>query len=644
MTRAEIYEIAKKCFSMSQAETDKYLNGFTSNIDKIRLQYILRIVEKYCDKFVDVSDEKLKRKVGKVILSKLDYSKFGTESTRETFDRLDFMFKHIVNKKINPYKVIYCSVLTDGNLKTDYENNNRYYDKNRDFQIIYNRLKGFLHTTDAETVALFEKCSTLISKVSGDRVKQVYECLKNLSVGSEDYFAKIFEPQEVIEILKINPSLFTASNEKIYAAVRYLEKKASNQIKNNLKPLYPNHNINVVANKRQLLRSWIKNNTSLLTLNAESMRTKEYYLQEFVAGQTKTDYQKDLEKTVNNIFNDRINLALISQIPHDKIVRNAFDNILLLEKIATPKQVAKYVEDNPLVFGMKNEKLSKLIDKIVQKAEYGSEYLDKFLEFGRTLFASNIDFDPNDIFEKLTTNQAMIKLDTEKISGKDSIEKFAEVFMDGNQDIVFEIEDLIKEKQARETRGEKALRKRIRYVGGLLEDIPAIVKDKAIKNAQKRDIILAYAEEVKGLQNARFSLANSADFEELRKTEQANSEKIENLLNKLRDIFEQKRFKVGKKYKNADILFENMMDYLGTCFDDKEAISEVYSKEVAQKFVDIMKGTFNSKDDIQLGIFETNTIISDADPNLVSPLKHLTSEVEKGEKADKLKHIVFNKN
>lgn len=677
MTRDEIIEISKKYFSMSKAEVEKYLEKFlkpknsgavhidfardVSESDKqryiekesqskkisypednFRLQHILSVVAQYCEPFIDKADEKLRRKVGKVIFSKLDFSKFGTESAFETKTRLNHLFSSIVSRNVNPYKVIYCSVLTDGNLKIDFENNNREYAKTRDFLVIYDTLKRTLQLTDEETIALFEKCSTLISKVSADRIKKIFDFVGNLSVGYHDYHAKIFDKNEVFQILKINPSLFTVSREKMLGAIKYMEEKVVELLKDGMINLYSNQALNFVANKRQMLRSWIKNNTSLLSINADSMRAKEYFLNESVLPYVHRSYVNIVEKAFAKIFCDRINMALVSQIPTEKFKKNAQVNLKKLESLMSPVRLGEYLIKNPLVLAMKSEDLYKLVD-LVDQSENRSEYLDKFIEFGRTLFASNVDFKPEEIFEKLVTNKAMFEIDVDKLNGNDCVLKFAEIFMNDDQSIVFEIEKLIKEKQVRMEKGEKVLRKRIRFVGTELEDLAGFVKDKDIKKDTKKEIVLSYARDIKELTDSRLALANVEDFEELRRIEKENGEKIENLLNTLRDIFEQKRFNIGKKYQNSDLLFEKMMDYLGECFDDKEPISEIFAKEIAEKFVEIAKSDFGAEESRQCNIYSNDVHMKVEQASLVGPMKSLVSEIQKPQSASELKQIVVER-
>ncbi len=677
MTRDEIYDIGKKYLGMSQSEIEKNLTkflkpsgpvhiDFARNVsqsereaylkkyatqmeyptDNIRLQHILEIVQKYCDAFVDITDDKIKRKVGKLIFSGLNYRSFGNEPTKETKARLDYLFGQVVSKKINPYKVLYGSVLTDGNLNVDFDNETREYDKNRDLNVIFDNIKNTLKISDEETVKLFEKCSSLISKISADRVPKVYECLNSLYVGTSEYGVKLFDEKEVVEILKINPSLFGNSRHKMWGALRYLENKAEKQLKDKLLPLHSNEKLNFLLNKRQLLRKWLKNNSSLLNINEEKLISKERFLKTELLDAVHPSYRQSISRGVSKIFENVTNLAYINgKISYTDMRVNARKNLHLLEAYASPLILERYLQENPFVLAMNSHDLTELFAKIdaVEDETQRREHIQNFFAYGKALFANKTDFKVDEIFEKLVSKKIMIDIDIENLSDKDCLLHFAEIFMDGDQSLVFEAENLLKQKQAREKNGEKTVRKHIRYIGNQLEDLPEFLNDKLLKETTKREIVLSFAKEIKSINESRFQLADADDYAKMRQTENENSEKIENLLNKLRDVFEQKRFHVGKKYKNSDQLFETMMEYLSAEFDDKESISEIYSREVAEKFIGISKEAFQTIQNGQMGIFDDDLVVRGVNPSLVEAMKELAGEIEKPQSEKDLKHIVFER-
>ena len=94
MDRQEFFDKMKKYFALSEMETEKLLQEkFHKDIDKNRFMAMFYAVMPHLERFVDEADEKLKRKVGKVFLSKLDYSQFyDKESVAETKERLQKLF------------------------------------------------------------------------------------------------------------------------------------------------------------------------------------------------------------------------------------------------------------------------------------------------------------------------------------------------------------------------------------------------------------------------------------------------------------------------------------------------------------------------------------------------------------------------
>ena len=165
--REKFFDDVKKYFALSEVETEKMIHDkFKKTEDKRRLFIMLETIYPYLDKFLDEADEKLKRKVGKVFFSKLDYSQFSDkESLEDMRDRLNVLFYQTSSKGINTYKILYNTVLTDGNLKRDSETFVKYYDTTRDFDNIYDSLVTTLDLTTQEAKEIFEKLNERLSKI-----------------------------------------------------------------------------------------------------------------------------------------------------------------------------------------------------------------------------------------------------------------------------------------------------------------------------------------------------------------------------------------------------------------------------------------------------------------------------------------------
>lgn len=633
MDRQEFFDKMKKYFALSEMETEKLLQEkFHKDIDKNRFMAMFYAVMPHLERFVDEADEKLKRKVGKVFLSKLDYSQFyDKESVAETKERLQKLFYQTSSKGINIYKILYCSVLTDGNLKRDNDTRSRFYDSSRDFENIYDSLIETLHLSADEAKEIFERCSSLIAKGYAYKFPHIYNKLYELIVMDETGAYRVFSQKqhEVEEILKINPSLFVISTDRIQSSFDYLQKKMYPILRANIdEVMQAKPNMTLLAYRTIMARKWLKNNSSLLTINVSSMYDKEKYLKQNLNAITGNAYAVQFA----NFFESPLNIATLNQIPYEKITRNALRNIQLLEKYTTKEKVAKYLTANQYVVGMDYAKFGTLLYKIeeLDKENPQEKYFDKFLEFGKTLFASNIDFSVDAIADKLVHNAIIRDVAVDEMTDKECLQQFIEIFFDGKHDLTFKIEDMIKQRRERNANGEKELRSDIRKIGRKIEELPRILKDESTSTKEKRESVLTYARDISALQGRRLALAGaSATLGMVQTIEEDESRKIEETLNLLRETFEQRRFKLGKSYTNLEQLFERTMNYLDTCFDDKGAISQLFKVEIIDNFTQAMKETYDVNPSAQQSLFGERLTVENVTPGLKSPLKGISQEINK---------------
>lgn len=633
MDRQEFFDKIKKYFALSEMETEKLLQDkFHKDIDKNRFMAMFYAVMPHLERFVDEADEKLKRKVGKVFLSKLDYSQFyDKESVAETKERLQKLFYQTSSKGINIYKILYCSVLTDGNLKRDNDTRSRFYDSSRDFENIYDSLVETLHLSADEAKEIFERCSSLIAKGYAYKFPHIYNKLYELIVMDETGAYRVFSQKqhEVEEILKINPSLFVISTDRIQSSFDYLQKKMYPILRTNIdEVMQAKPNMTLLAYRTIMARKWLKNNSSLLTINVSSMYDKEKYLKQNLNAITGNAYAVQFA----NFFESPLNIATLNQIPYEKITRNALRNIQLLEKYTTKEKVARYLTANQYVVGMDYAKFGTLLYKIeeLDKENPQEKYFDKFLEFGKTLFASNIDFSVDAIADKLVHNAIIRDVAVDEMTDKECLQQFIEIFFDGKHDLTFKIEDMIKQRRERNANGEKELRSDIRKMGRKIEELPRILKDESTSTKEKRESVLTYARDISALQGRRLALAgDSATIGMVQTIEEDESRKIEETLNLLRETFEQRRFKLGKSYTNLEQLFERTMNYLDTCFDDKGAISQLFKVEIIDNFTQAMKETYDVNPSAQQSLFGERLTVENVTPGLKSPLKGISQEINK---------------
>ncbi len=629
MNREEFYSAIGKYFALSESEAESMIQQkFRNDSDKRRFYEMLKVTMPYFEPFVNKADEKLKRKVGKVFLSKLDYSQFS-DSIEEMSDRLRRLFYQTSSKGINTYKILYCSVLTDGNLKRDSENRSRYYDTTRDFEFIYDSLANTLQLTNQEAIDMFEKCSTLIAKGYAYKFPHIYNKLRELIVYDNYSSYRVFREKEIVDILKINPSLFVTSTDRIQDAFDYIQKKMAPKLEKDFKAVSEqNPNMTFLEYKTIMTRKWLKNNSTLLTINSSSMYKKENYLNNVVAEFTSKEYEPQFRK----FFQEPISLSILNQISYEKIARNAMRNIKSLEARSgkSRQDIINYLASNPYIIGMDSSQVTLLLSdiEVMDKENPEEKYFDKFFEFGKTLFASNIDFRVKAITDKLKNNSVMYDVDVDRMTDKECLHKFIEIFFDGSFENEIKIERMIKAKEERTSLGEKKLRKSIRELGAKIMDLPKILKDEYIPERAKKGQILSLVANIESLHNERFKLGNVDRYYEVAVAEKTNSQDIENALNLLRDTYEQRRFKLGKKYSNLDQLFERTMDYLGSCFDDKEAITDLFRTEVVKRYDDAIKTSFETRPTLQQQLFGESLIVKNVG-GLKSSLKKLDEEVNR---------------
>lgn len=659
MEKFELYQLAEKYFDFSSQEVESFLTkkfnkkGSQNQKDLERLYEMLKAVCPFLDKFlnketnVEKIDSKLKRKVGLVFFSKLDYSSFDpVEIPRYTYFRLKNLFEEIYNKGINPYKVVYCTVLTDGNIKKDFgkKNNNfvlsydsaysylgdnSIYEAYRNFTKIYDTVSSTLSLSQNETNDLFEKCSSLISKGNTFRIPQVYNTLKNLKIAEGENCYSLFvvnsNNNEVVDLLKRNPSLLNVNSDKIGEAYRYIIKSLNFTSKEKSDTLSP------IESKLIAIRKLFKNNSSLFMLNVDEMKKKQYFLTSSLNQLTDFKYSEGLK----NLFSKPINLAIVNKLNYSNLIENATKNIYSFENIISyaqcfedeKKQIAYYIEDNPYFLSMQNNEVEKLFEAIYEadKKQENHVLLQKFVKYGKTLFASNADFNFEKIMEKLNT-ELISEIDLENMDMTECLYTFVELFMNDDYFIINNYFNAMEAREYRDLDGESELRHDIRTTGREIADLPKILKSD-LSNKQKSTHILKLADKVGKLQYKRLSLADEYNWSATKIKEVETSLQIEGIINRLREAYESKKFHVGKYYSNSDLLFEKLMDFVSDCFDDKEAISELFNKEIHIPFAEALKETYVF-DEKPKSLFNESLEIVVNSQQIGKALKTLTKAVE----------------
>ncbi|MGN1201055.1 MAG: hypothetical protein ACI4R8_02180 [Candidatus Caccovivens sp.] len=644
MVGLTLQEIMEKYFSISKQEFEDYIENMRKKHFNIStLNSIVKAIVPYCTEWLSatdkngklVVDEKLKRKAGNVILSKLNFSNFPEWETDYNINqRLNNLFSQTSAKGINTYKIIYCTVLTDGNVyKThcvDNYNNDYFYkqknnDGTRDFQNIFSTIQNLLKTTNEETVEIFEKCgATLIGKCDTKQMYNVYNAIKSFGFlrlsedGSKSYKQYILSEQEVRDILKNTPSLFDSNEQQLYSSFNYINNKIKVVVEQNedMKP-WQKH--------LQVLRKIFKNNPSLLKLNSEIMQEKEDFLK------TKTCYYDRFNnrmvskygKAISNLFRDPINIGLMNVIKINDIYNFAIKNLNVLENNGlSNQQISEYIEKNPFMLAMDSVDFADLTKEIIalDKENPDEQYLEKFLKLGRSLFKNTSIIEKEKVLSKLQ-HGAVEEINIENMTPEDCFYKFLDIFCDDN-DLEYRLEYLIGTKYLLDDMGEHQIRENIRKVGEYVSNLKSILKEDTNSVKNKKDEILSLANNVWSISNMRLKLANTDNLSKAKEFEKSISKDIESELNKLRDVFNQKRFHVAKRYSNTDELFENTMNYLDEIFDDKKAIDDLFYQEIVEPFSKNMKELGHSEQNL----FGENVTV-EVNALLKKPLQSLTDSI-----------------
>lgn len=606
-------------------------------------------------------DLKDRKKSAEAIFS---FPNFSDASANAVYYRLKDLFTSIHEKGIDVYKTIWVTSLTDGNLGVYYNSDNasvqRYENFDRDFSRIYNKLIDVLAIEPekaAETVnGIYEKCAaTMISKVTASSISNVYQTLLSFAVfnpddgkryylfypdkkyiGMERRFQKV---RAIRDGLIACPTLFSCKPERISEAYNYVMKKVpQNLVLSEFKKAQSEgrESMTMFECRRHVLRSWINNNFSVLTINAEKMQRKEALISNVQANLNHEFGGLNYESNFYDfsfLFDNPASISLMNSIPIEKMQENAYRNVYLLEKYAGVEGATAYIQRNPYALAMDNFKLSQLLRKIEvhDKENSDNPYMGRFLKIGKALFANkhNIDFDVEPVFKKLAKIEDIEILDIDKMSDWQRISKFVELFCDNDPRIVPHIQKLYHEKLKKDEMGSSELRKQIRTMLVKNGGWDVILKD--------RKKMLSITTELKSINEQRFIVEqvektgeSYVDFYRLHSAENAFSDDIKSTLANLRNAYSQKRDKLNKRFSDVDKLYEIAIEFLTEkCFDDKEPMSVLVETELRVPLIETLKQMESTYVDPQQTLFGAEKVIAPIPDPIYSPLKKLTSELAK---------------
>ncbi len=591
----------------------------------------------------------------------LSCPKFSDDETPvQTYHRLTNLYKSISEKGIDIYKTIYTTSLTDGDYGAVYDRENgkvvRYLHPDRIFKNVYDTLQNELRLSKEETNSLVEKCAaTVISKISQSRISAMYKQMMSLRLLNDEKgtCAYIFKRDREFECVMdktkhrsrmldeglINcPTIFTCKPEKVASAFKYIERKIPAELIEQEYQKFQSIGNTTMTKfwcKYSIMRKWINNNFSLLTINDENMNFKESILHNIAISLNDRGYHggKNTYYSFKFLFNNPLSISTINSISEDDLKNNARKNILTLERYTNEAGVVDYIKRNHYVLAMNNEKLETLLRKITEFDAENPESLcmQRFFILGKSLFGSKhcIKFDVEPTFKRLAKIQEIQILNVNEMDDWTKLSSFIGLFCGNDQSFFNNIQRLYCEKLLKDRRGNLELRKQIRTFltehGGWDE----ILKDK------KR--VLSVITEIKSMTNKRFvveQIKKTEDIVEdiavLQAKEDAFSSAIKGVLSRVRNAYTANRDKLIKKFTDIDKLYESTIEFLSEkCFDDKEPISTLVEEELRTPFIDSLKKIETTNVNPQQSLFGAETVEVSAPNGMYPTLKKLTQELSR---------------
>ncbi len=439
MTYSDVVEFAKKYFLMEESDVAETIKTkLTFGTDKYRLVAILGALEPWLDKYKDITEDDLKRKIGRVIFKKLNYSSFNEfESPSATRTRLYSLFEATTKKGINPYEILYVTVLTQGEL---FLNDYGYFDSDKarigQFDIVFATLKNKLKLEDRKIVSMYERCSSLIYKVNTLKINNNFDTVRAFhlvrripyqnALGYKDENIYLFNESEVVEIFRNNPSLFTLTNNRIIEAYKYVAEKATNYILEHRKKGENYRKVDV-------MHDWILNNSSVLTIKVEEMKKKESALYNELS---KYFSKEDTEEILSSLFNNPTNISYINKISAENFfgkVDNYQSNYqkvinLIVENLGE-EQAKGYFKNVKTIYGVNSAKLEKLFINIKGlDALQGTNLFQKFISSGDAIVPYLETNKTEDVIEKLKTNKILEPVKLYNMTKREIAQEFYRVF------------------------------------------------------------------------------------------------------------------------------------------------------------------------------------------------------------------------
>ena len=634
-------ENAKPSVQRKQAEAIDKLKvdltkNFSSNFEKNCFFKAINAVLPYLHP--ETEERESKKRAGDIFLKKPEYLEANSDTV---YDRLALLFRNIDSVGINVYKTIYITTLTNGDIKpwrdseTGEKGISEDYYGTRKFLKIYYKVKDGLGLDNIQTNSIFEHAAaTLIGHVSTDKIYNLIYELNSIRAYAQievDGLVKcLFSRQDMVDGLVKCSSILNSNPDSVKKAFEYLVEKAKfvavMKHKDDRNAAYLEH--------RRLIQEWVLSGFSILRLNAADMRAKEGYLKLI-------PQNMNLDISMHKLFESHTMISVIDSIPKDKIYSNAKPNIAKLDWYCNRNKTTlqKYIEENPYMLGMDRIKFAELLQEIKDFDDTHKDVnlFDKFLRVGKTLFTDSnyIDFKVEDVMTKLKKNDAMTQIDITKGDPK-ILNTFCQIFYGSDADAKWQnMQNVLYYKELRDENGYHEIRKILKDKKEELGGWGEIVKSptRALKMAQTLDAIKFKRFEVENMveRDERGYVINSSSLkvDKLIKHENNFALQMRELLDEMRDAYNENKANLGKQYSNLDDLYKFAVEFVEKQLIDIVPMEEFLQREVVAPYHEALKHEYrDTYSDAQETLFGGSAITIGVQGNRVSSLRMLNSSIE----------------
>lgn len=577
----QIVAVAEKYFLMNREDVLNVIyNKLRTSRNVERMKGILAALSPQLEKYQNVTSDDLKRKVGRVIFKTLNFTTFSPdENPRQTYFRLKKLFEETTSKGINPYEICYVTVLNQSQLFLDNDGRHSdYKERVGSFLSVFDMIKdtlkekkdgGYQPLEDRKVVKLFERCSSLLSKATTDKVVNNFDEICYLGDPYKDKRYTIFSYADVVDICRNNPSLFTISTKRIVPAFNYVKEKAEKYLRLSGKYM-------AGESLKNVIHDWLVNNSSLFTIKVEEMTRKENALQNYLF---QIFPHEQVAVLINNIFTNPTNIAYINKISKDdffgrKDERSNYAMVIYeLYKACNGNKAVlyEYLSNNCQIYGVSAKNLHDVLQEIKERDGDGNDLMQKFLAAGDRMVAYVEGNKNGSAVDALEKDKVLLPIKLYNMSKKEIAQTFFDVFDYHNKNKSFEeLERLLwvnydnNEFAKKFEHIEKNLDELVGLYGG--DDLLEVFKDKK----RKGEIIEKGREILEGLESYLAQI--NASYKDLSKEEidyalRKYEGDVEELYEVIDKLYQENIESARKVYKNPDELYSTFRENTHSKFD-----------------------------------------------------------------------------